>query len=143
MKKDEIKEDVNLQAEETEKKKKLSIAEMVGKKEDNTPLETYTEEGESVSDKVSLIAISELLNLDKLKTISRIKFEQVQILTKLNLFSEVFNIPFTKDIADNILQLQISTNGLGRKELVSLVQQRDMSNELNKQQNISSKNIFK
>jgi len=75
------------------------------------------------SDLVSLIAISELTNLDKLKVITRIKEEQVPILTKLYMYAETFNIPFVKNMADNILQLQISIRGLGRKELVNIVRE--------------------
>jgi len=75
------------------------------------------------SDLVSLIAISELTNLEKLKVITRIKEEQVPILTKLYLYAETFNIPFIKNTADNILQLQVSIRGLGRKELVNIVRE--------------------
>ena len=75
------------------------------------------------SDLVSLIAISELTNLDKLKVITRLKEEQVPILTKLYMYAETFNIPFIKNMADNILQLQISIRGLGRKELVNIVRE--------------------
>ena len=121
----------------------ITIEEMTGSKHEEEKDPIMIDDTESVNDKVSLLAINELLNLDKIKTISRIKFEQVQTLTKLYLFADIFNVPFTKDIADNILQHQISINGLGRKELVSLVQQRDMSPELDKQQKLSSKNIFK
>ncbi len=126
-----------------EEKKVLTMEEMTQSNEDNTPNFDLGGEGESINDKVSLIAISELLNLNKLKTISRIKFEQVNILTKLYLFNDTFKTPFTKDLADYILQLQISVNGGGRKELVSLVQQRDMTQELNNHQKTTSKNIFK
>jgi hypothetical protein len=75
------------------------------------------------SDLVSLIAISELTNLEKLKVITRIKEEQVPILTKLYMYAETFNIPFIKNMADNILQLQVSIRGLGRKELVNIVRE--------------------
>ena len=75
------------------------------------------------SDLVSLIAISELTNLEKLKVITRLKEEQVPILTKLYLYAETFNIPFIKNMADNILQLQVSIRGLGRKELVNIVRE--------------------
>lgn len=126
-----------------EEKDILTLEKMTQKEEEKEALPIF-DDGESVSDKVSMLAINELLNLDKLKTISRIKAEQTPILTKLFLFNDVFNTPFTKDLANYILQLQISVNGLGRRELVSLVQQRDMSIELNNAQNkISSKNIFK
>ena len=86
--------------------------------------ENISEQLESgTSDLVSLIAISELTNLDKLKVITRIKEEQVPILTKLYLYAETFNIPFIKNMADNILQLQVSIRGLGRKELVNIVRE--------------------
>src|SRR5690554_5226566 len=75
------------------------------------------------SDLVSLIAISELTNLNKLKVITRLKDEQVPLLSKLYMFAETFNIPFIKNLADNILQLQISIRGLGRKELVNIVRE--------------------
>ena len=75
------------------------------------------------SDLVSLIAISELTNLEKLKVITRLKEEQVPILTKLYMYAETFNVPFVKNMADNILQLQISIRGLGRKELVNIVRE--------------------
>ena len=75
------------------------------------------------SDLVSLIAISELTNLDKLKVITRLKDVQVPLLAKLYMYAETFNIPFIKNLADNILQLQISIRGLGRKELVNIVRE--------------------
>lgn len=76
------------------------------------------------TDLISLLAINELLNLDKLKTISRLKSEQIQPITKLYLFAETFQTDFAKSLADNVLQLQISILGFGRKELVQLVQNR-------------------
>lgn len=135
--KEQLENEVLIKEEE-----KLTLERMTKQTEENTPI--FTGEEETVSDKVSMLAINELLDLNKLKTISRIKVEQTPILTKLYLFSDIFDTPFTKDLADYILQLQISVNGLGRKELVSLVQQRDMSIELQAQQSkVSSKNIFK
>ena len=86
--------------------------------------ENISEQLESGSpDLVSLIAISELTNLDKLKVITRLKDEQVPLLSKLYMYAETFNIPFIKNLADNILQLQISIRGLGRKELVNIVRE--------------------
>ena len=75
------------------------------------------------SDLVSLIAISELTNLDKLKVITRLKDVQVPQMAKLYMFAETFDIPFIRNLADNILQLQISIRGLGRKELVNIVRE--------------------
>ena len=84
--------------------------------------ENISEQLESGSpDLVSLIAINELTNLEKLKVITRLKDEQVSLLAKLYMYAETFNIPFIRNLADNILQLQISIRGLGRKELVNIV----------------------
>lgn len=77
------------------------------------------------NDLVALIAVSELTNLDKIRTISRLKPEQIEIITKLELFSDTFKIPFTKNLANKIMETQISINGLGRKELIKLVNQRE------------------
>ena len=98
------------------KEDKLKIDELL---EDN--INEQLESG--TSDLVSLIAISELTNLDKLKVITRIKEEQVPLLSKLYMYAETFNIPFIKNLADNILQLQVSIRGLGRKELVNIVRE--------------------
>lgn len=103
--------------------KKLSIEEMT-QSTDDLKYNNIINQDNSVNDEISLIAISELLNDKKLKTISRIKMDQVAILTKLYLFSNIFGDNFTKKIADLILKLQISVSGLGRKELVQMIQQR-------------------
>lgn len=98
-------------------------------KEDKLKIDELLEENineqleNGTSDLVSLIAINELTNLDKLKVITRIKEEQVPVLTKLYMYAETFNIPFVKNMADNILQLQVSIRGLGRKELVNIVRE--------------------
>ena len=93
-----------------------------------------------MNDEIALKAVDELLNLDKLKTISRIKIDQIPNITRLYLFSETFGSPFCKVLADNILQLQISLNGYGRRELVQLVQQR---NGMLMDKPMTSKDIFK
>ena len=123
-------------------KKKLGFKDLTGKDEDNIPLDEGVPSIDSDgNDLISLMAISELVNMGKLKTVSRLKIEQIPNITKLYLFSQVFDTDYTKMLADNILQLQISIKGLGRRELVSLVQQRDNpSQEVVK---LSSKDIFK
>lgn len=123
-------------------KKKLGFKDLTGKDEDNIPLDEGVPSIDSDgNDIISLMAISELVNMGKLKTVSRLKIEQIPNITKLYLFSQVFDTDYTKMLADNILQLQISIKGLGRRELVSLVQQRDNpSQEVVK---LSSKDIFK
>lgn len=123
-------------------KKKLGFKDLTGKDDDNIPLDEGVPSIDSDgNDIISLMAISELVNMGKLKTVSRLKIEQIPNITKLYLFSQVFDTDYTKMLADNILQLQISIKGLGRRELVSLVQQRDNpSQEVVK---LSSKDIFK
>jgi hypothetical protein len=115
-----------------EENKNLNLEELVKTNIDNM---------ESPNDLISLIAVSELTNLLKLKVISRIKYEQVPLLSKLYLFAETFNVPFVKNLGDNILQLQISVSGLGRRELVSIVKQNDGTIE--PQTKINGKEIFR
>lgn len=93
------------------------------------------------NDEIALRAVTELLDVKKLKTISRIKNDQVSNISKLYLFASTFNSGFTKALAEYILQLQISINGLGRKELVQLVQQRSADYSLEKP--LTSKDIFR
>ena len=118
--------------------KKLSMDEMtqdqyanVLKVDDNAP-----------SDKISEMAITELFDPKKLKNNSRIKFEQVKFLTKLEMYAQVYDIPLCHDIVKEILNLQISVDGLGRKEVVQLVQQRSGMEELQSQRRIN-KDVFR
>lgn len=124
-------------------KKKLDLEIMTQGTDEEKYKAFINNDNRDQNDLISMLAINELLDVKKLKTISRVKFEQVGILTKLYLFSKTFGDRFTADIGDLILQLQISTNGLGRKELVQLVQQRtDMFGmELAKPK--TSKDIFR
>lgn len=91
---------------------------------------------------VSLIAMNELTNRDKIKLTSRIKEDQVLILTKLNLFSEIFDIDFVKSLANNILELQVSIKGLGRKELVRVVNS-SIPDEIVKRGMFDRKDVFR
>lgn len=90
---------------------------------------------------ISLIAVQNLLSPKNIKSNSRIKFTQVSELTKLFLYSDIFKIETVRKLANNILDLQISINGLGRKELVELVSQNN--NMLESNVKISKKEIFK
>lgn len=121
---------------------------MKDKKEKINPIEDLTKndimtfDNESGSnDLISFLAIQELLNTKKLKSISRIKPDQVSNLMKMLLYADTFKTPFVKKMVDYILELQISINGLGRKELVQLVQKRD--DMIATQKNITSKDIFR
>lgn len=120
--------------------KKLDVSKMIQGNEDYKQFTNI--DNRDNNDMISLLAISELLDKKKLKTNSRVKFEQVAILAKLELYADTFGTTFTRKLANLILQLQISTNGLGRKELVQMVQQRDMFDMMN-QKPKSSKDIFR
>ena len=97
----------------------------------------------SSSDLVSLIAISELTNLEKLKVITRLKDEQVPLLAKLYMYAETFDVQFIKNMADNILQLQISIRGLGRKELVNIVRESTPTEVKVKRGLFGTKDVFR
>ena len=112
---------------------------ITGRKEDDNQV-VLESSPQQYNDTIALKAVEELLDHKKIKTITRVKTEQVSVISKLYLFSKVFNAPFCKDLADNILQLQISINGLGRRELVQLVQQR---NGTIQEQVMTSKDIFR
>ena len=124
-------------------KKKLDMETMTKSTDEQKYNALINNDNRDQNDMISMLAITELLDIKKLKTISRIKFDQVGILTKLFLFSKTFGDQFTADIGNLILQLQISTNGLGRKELVQLVQQRTDLFDMAQMKPKTSKDIFR
>ena len=92
-------------------------------------------------DILKMVTVNHLLSKDNLKSNTRLKQKQVPLLSKMYLFGEVFNVPFITQLANNISELQISINGLGRKELVDLVGKvynpfSDLSNENNNRKDI-------
>ena len=91
-------------------------------------------------DLINLLALNELTNSKKIKTNSRIKLEQVELLTKLYLFNDTFKTPLAKKLADLVLHLQVSINGLGRKELIQMV---NTNNDNNLQQVKRVKDVFR
>lgn len=121
--------------------KKLTLKDATQKNDDHTYIIGDSPEPEP-SDAISLKAIDELLNRKRIKTISRLKFDQVPIVTKLHLFADTFGTSFPRKLAENILELQISVAGLGRKELVQLVQRRDGYTDP-VEQRLKSKDIFR
>lgn len=96
----------------------------------------------NVTDLIKLQVAESLLSNKNLKTNTRIKYEQVSHLSKLYLYSDIFEVDFIKNLADNILQLQISINGLGRKELVDLVG-KVYNTDLSETEKLTAKGIFK
>ena len=122
--------------------KKLDLKDLTGQPDENVVYQQIAQGDNKPSDEISMKATEELLSNKKLKTVSRLKFDQVSVISKLYMFSEVFGEKFPRQLADLILQLQISTNGLGRRELVQLVQQRNMMAEMEEQKR-PSKEIFR
>lgn len=121
-------------------KKTITLNDLTGKDTDNIENDDVFTDDTGVNDKISLLALTELINMDNLPTITRIKIDQVPILTKLNLFADTFKVPFAEQLSNNIMRLQISINGLGRRELVQLVRQRDEVAEVKK---LTAKDIFR
>jgi hypothetical protein len=107
--------------------KKLNLTDFTGRDENNIKIDELIEKQieEAKDDLISLLALQELLGEKNLKRVSRIKDTQVPALTKLFMFGDIFQSDTATSLADYILNLQISIRGLGRKELVSLVQKRD------------------
>ena len=107
--------------------KKLNLTDFTGRDENNIKIDELIEKQieEAKDDLISLLALQELLGEKNLKRVSRIKDTQVPALTKLFMFGDIFESDTATSLADYILNLQISIRGLGRKELVSLVQKRD------------------
>ncbi len=105
-------------------KEKIGLQELTAQTDDTAFNFSNDHIDDSTQDQIALLAVSELLDIKKLKTISRINPDQITNITKLYMFADTFKTSFARKLADTVLQLQISTNGLGRKELVQLVQQR-------------------
>lgn len=107
--------------------KKLNLTDFTGRDENNIKIDELIDRqiDEAKDDLISLLALQELLGEKNLKRVSRIKDTQVPALTKLFMFGDIFESDTATSLADYILNLQISIRGLGRKELVSLVQKRD------------------
>ena len=96
----------------------------------------------NVTDLIKLQVAESLISNKNLKTNTRIKYEQVSHLSKLYLYADIFDIDFIKNLADNILKLQISINGLGRKELVDLVG-KVYNTDIGEVEKLTAKGIFK
>lgn len=112
---------------------KLNFEDFINPVNDNDPVNEL--------DILKMVTVNHLLSKDNLKSNTRIKQKQVPLLSKMYLFGEVFNVPFITQLANNISELQISINGLGRKELVDLVGKvynpfSDISNENNNRKDI-------
>ena len=106
------------------------------------PDEIKNDSNSNITDLIKLQVTDNLLSIKNLKSNTRIKYQQVSHISKLYLFSDIFEVDFIKNLADTILQLQISINGLGRKELVDLVG-KVYNTDLPEIGKLTSKAIFK
>src|SRR5690606_6719425 len=104
--------------------------------------EEIKNDNNNATDLIKLQVAESLISNKNLKTTTRIKYEQVSHLSKLYLFADIFDIDFIKNLADNILKLQISINGLGRKELVDLVGKVYNPN-ISEVEKLTAKGVFK
>lgn len=99
---------------------------MMKKEKTIDELTQVIDEDLTVDDKLKLQIINNLLDEKHKKTNSRLSKYQVNPLTKLYLFANVFQSDIAKQIADNILLLQVSLNGYGRKELVQILSMQEV-----------------
>ena len=88
-------------------------------------------------DFISAVALQELLDDSKIKQNSRINKNQVNPLTKLTIFANLFNVDTAKILVDTILKLQVSLYGRGRKEMVEIASKQTYND------NDTSKNSWK
>ena len=96
---------------------------------------------DALNDKIAEKILDHFFAQKNLMKVSRIKPEQVSNLTKLKLAEVEFKAPICGRLFDYILQLQISINGLGRGEMVKMIQQR--SGVVEAPPTITSRSIFK
>ena len=88
-------------------------------------------------DFISAVALQELLDDRKIKQNSRINKNQVNPLTKVAIFADLFNVDTAKTLVDNILKLQVSLYGRGRREMVEIASKQTYND------NDTSKNSWK
>ena len=73
---------------------------------------------------------------------TRVKNNDILKLTKLKLYGEYYNLSLIDKLIKYILQLRISVNGLGRKEIVELVKNDVFTSNLNDVNN-NSRGVFR
>ena len=73
---------------------------------------------------------------------TRVKNNDILKLTKLKLYGEYYNLSLIDKLIKYILQLRISVNGLGRKEVVELVKNDVFTSNLNEVKN-NSRGVFR
>ena len=119
------------------KKKQVETEKEVDRLDLNALINGETDVDISNIDFISAVALQELLDDSKIKQNSRINKNQVNPLTKLTIFAELFNVGTAKTLVDTILKLQVSLYGRGRKEMVEIASKQTYND------NDTSKNSWK
>ena len=102
------------------KNKQVETEKEVERLDLNAVINGETDFDTSNIDYISAVALQELLDDRKIKQNSRINKNQVNPLTKLTIFAELFNVDTAKSLVDTILKLQVSLYGRGRREMVEI-----------------------
>ena len=77
----------------------------------------------TIDDDLRLKVTNHLLDMTNNTLVnSRLNKSQINAITKLLTFSRLYKNDFTLKLAYDMLKLQVSLNGLGRKELVRILQ---------------------
>jgi len=74
---------------------------------------------------------------------SRIKNSDILKLTRLKLYGDYYNLSMVDKLIKYILQLRISVNGLGRKEIVELVKTDVFTSSIVEPTNNGSRGVFR
>jgi len=119
------------------KKQQLETEKEVERLDLNALINGETDVDTTNIDFISAVALQELLDDKKIKQNSRINKNQVNPLTKLTIFAELFNVGTAKTLVDTILKLQVSLYGRGRKEMVEIASKQTYND------NDTSKNSWK
>ena len=102
------------------KKKQVETEKEVDRLDLNALINGETDVDTTNIDFISAVALQELLDDKKIKQNSRINKNQVNPLTKVAIFADLFNVGTAKTLVDNILKLQVSLYGRGRREMVEI-----------------------
>lgn len=83
----------------------------------------------TISEKTLEMALSEMFSTDGIDLKSDINMEQIHAITRGYIFSDVYKSRYMGDLCRHILELSVSKNREGRKEVVKLLQSAQGSNE--------------
>lgn len=83
----------------------------------------------TISEKTLEMALSEMFSTDGIDLKSDINMEQIHAITRGYIFADVYKSRYMGDLCRHILELSVSKNREGRKEVVKLLQSAQGSNE--------------